>query len=202
MKLLGGEIGGAIDKDKFLFLYQNEYGTLNDNQRGGLLDLLGFIEADSDITDIRWNAYELATVKHECAGTWQPIAEYGKGKGRTYGEPDKKTGLVYYGRGYVQLTWADNYKTMGTFTGADLYQNPDLAMQPDIAYRIMSVGMRKGLFTGVGLSKYINVDKCDYVNARRIINGTDCAEKIAGYATTIEGMLQQCVNEESATATA
>lgn len=182
-----------IDCDKFIFLYQNEYGALNDHQRGGLLDLLGFIQADPDVIDSRWIAYMLATTKHECRNTWWPIPEDGRGKGRTYGEPDKKTGLIYYGRGYVQLTWADNYKTMGTFCGADLYHNPDLAMQPGIAYRIMSVGMRKGLFTGVGLSKYINADKCDYVNARRIINGTDCSDKIAGYAEKIESMLRECI---------
>jgi predicted chitinase len=133
----------------------------------------------------------LATVKHECAGTWQPIAEDGKGKGRKYGTPDPVTGQVYYGRGYVQLTWKANYQAMSKVTGADLVNHPELALTAPVAYRIMEYGMRNGSFTGVGLKKYIHEDVCDYLNARRIINGIDCAELIANYAKTIQGILEQ-----------
>ena len=35
--------------------------------------------------DLRWLAYMLATTFHETARTMQPIEEYGKGKGKTYG---------------------------------------------------------------------------------------------------------------------
>jgi putative chitinase len=182
-----------IDKDKFIFMYeQEEFKTLNDAQRAGLLDLLGFMSADSEINNYQWLAYMLATTFHECAGTWHPIAEYGKGKGKPYGEPDKLTGQTYYGRGYVQLTWKDNYLTLGKLLDVDLVNNPDLAMQPNIAYGIMSWGMRKGLFTGVGLPKYINDSGCDYARARKIINGIDCADKIAGYAIKFESILKEC----------
>lgn len=181
-----------IDIEKFLFIYQGKVGTLNDHQRQGLRDLLGFIVQDIEITDIRWAAYMLATTRHECAGTWQPIAEYGKGKGRKYGEPDPTTGCTYYGRGYVQLTWAANYRAMGIALGIDLYNNPDLAMKSNVAYQIMSRGMRKGSFTGVGLKKYIYDDFCDYRHARKIINGMDCAERIAAYAEEFEDILRQC----------
>ena len=58
------------------------------------------------------------------------------------------------------------------------------------AYRIMSVGMRKGLFTGKKMGDYLNSQGSDYVNARRIINGVDQATKIAGYASTLEGILR------------
>jgi predicted chitinase len=133
----------------------------------------------------------LATTKHETADTFLPIAEYGRGQGLKYGTPDPTTGFVYFGRGFVQLTWGGNYATMSKHVGEDLYRNPDLAMRPDIAYKIMSYGMRNGSFTGVGLSKYINSEKCDYVNARRIINGTDNADKIAGYAVKFETILTQ-----------
>lgn len=182
-----------MDIEKFLFMYQGQNGTLNDHQRQGLTDLLTFVDNDHDITDIRWIAYMLATVKHECADRWLPIAEYGKGKGRAYGDPDKKTGYVYYGRGYVQLTWNHNYQTMSTIIGVDLYQNPDMAMQPEIAYRIMSHGMRYGSFTGIGLKRYINDKQCDYRLSRKIINGLDCAEKIAEYAAGFEDILTVCV---------
>lgn len=175
-----------FDSDKFLFLYQNEYGGLSQPKKDGLLFLLGKISADENITDIRQAAYMLATVKHECAGTWQPIAEYGKGTGKKYGLPDAETGKTYYGRGYVQLTWKENYASMGKVLGVDLVNNPDMAMNAGTAYDIMSYGMRKGSFTGKKLSMYIHDSDCDYINARRIINGTDCAEKIAGYASKIE----------------
>ena len=41
------------------------------------------IRADADVTDVRWAAYMLATVRHECADRWQPIEEFGKGGGAT-----------------------------------------------------------------------------------------------------------------------
>lgn len=181
-----------FDVEKFLFLYANEYGAFKDKRKSdGLADLLQFIEEDEAVSDIRWAAYMLATVKHECAGTWQPIAEYGKGVGRKYGIPDPRTGKTYYGRGFVQLTWYDNYATMGRIFGIDLLHEPDLAMRPEVAYQIMSHGMRKGSFTGKRLGMYIDGDKCDYIGSRRIINALDCAEAIAGYATTLERLLRE-----------
>lgn len=171
-----------IDKDKFLFIYEQEqFKTLTESAQEGLVDLLTFMEADEHLDDLRWCGYMLATVFHEVAGTWHPIAEYGKGKGQRYDSPDPVTKLVYYGRGYVQLTWAGNYKTIGKILGYDLYNNPDLALQPDIAYQVMSYGMRHGTFTGASLKRYFSDKTTDPVNARRIINGTDKAELIAGY---------------------
>ena len=115
---------------------------------------------------------------------------------RKYGMPDVGTGFVYYGRGYVQLTWPGNYKTIGKAIGYDLYHNPDLALEPNIAYSVMSYGMRHGSFTGARLAQHINDKKCDYVEARRIINGTDCAEKIAGYAAKFERILAASIIPE------
>jgi hypothetical protein len=48
-----------------------------------------------------------------------------------------------------------------------------------------------GLFTGKKLSDYIGPGKCDYVAARRIINGTDRARLIAGYARSFQDALKQ-----------
>src|SRR4051812_25042430 len=77
--------------------------------------------------DLRWLAYELATTQWETAHTMQPIEEYGKGSGKKYGVPDPETGEVYYGRGYVQLTWRENYQKMCAPTGCDLDHEPKLA---------------------------------------------------------------------------
>ena len=42
-------------------------------------------------------------------------------------------------------------------------------------------GMQRGWFTGRRLADYFNPERGDWVNARRIINGTDKANLIAGY---------------------
>lgn len=180
----------AIDRTKFFDSYRDSFGPLNQSQVDGLEVLLAALEADPHVTDLRWAAYMLATVKRECGDEWRPIKEYGRGKGLKYGNPDPVTGKVYYGRGYVQLTWKGNYATMGRVFNLDLVNNPDLVLDPDVAYKIMSYGMRHGSFTGVGLKRYIHDDICDYVNARRIINGTDVAHKIAGYAEKLEAALR------------
>lgn len=147
----------------------------------------------SGLTDIRWLAYMLATSYHETARTMQPIEEYGKGRGKPYGQklrhdrkpytfPDK----LYYGRGDVQLTWYENYEAMGKLLGIPLLEQPELALVPEISAKIMIEGMTRGKsnrgdFTGVSLENYFNATKDDPVHARRIINGLDKANLIAGY---------------------
>lgn len=137
-----------------------------------------------------WAAYGLATAKWETAHTMRPIEEYGKGKGRAYGKPDPTTGQIYYGRGYVQLTWGYNYKKAGDKLGADLMRRPELALQPDIAAKIMIAGMSEGWFTGKKLGDYIGPVRKDYVGARKIINGTDHDDDIAAIARKFEVALR------------
>ena len=76
--------------------------------------------------------------------------------------------------------------------GDELYINPAKALDKKIAYDIMSYGMRNGTFTGHKLSDHINGKKCDYENARRIINGLDRYDEIARYAGQIELLLRLC----------
>lgn len=124
----------------------------------------------SGLTDVRWLAYALATAWHETAFTFEPVSEYG---GEKYLR--SKDYWPYYGRGYVQLTWKSNYEKYG------IASEPEKALDPDFAAHIMIDGMTKGIFTGKKLSDYFSETKDDPVGARRIINGTDCAEQIAGY---------------------
>jgi len=179
----------SIDRDRFFTRFRDEFGPLSQPQVDGLNELLTFFEIDPHLTDARWAAYMLATVKHECANTWHPIEEIGRGKGKSYGVADSQ-GRKYYGRGYVQLTWKRNYRVMGNALGLPLGANPDEALQPDNAYWIMSHGMRHGLFTGARLSQFISGQKCDYYQARRIINGLDKAPLIEGYAEAFEYCLK------------
>src|SRR5690606_16382609 len=87
-------------------------GTITQGQVEGMEAILNEWEA-RELTDQRHLAYVLATAFHETAKTMQPVREYGRGKGRPYGDPDPLTGLIYYGRGHVQLTWKGNYRKMG-----------------------------------------------------------------------------------------
>lgn len=148
---------------------------------------------NKDLTDLRWLAYMLATTYHETAQTMQPIEEYGKGRGKAYGRKVKMTRVpytlpnkLYYGRGFVQLTWYENYAKMGRLFGIDLLNNPELALRLDVSTKILFEGMTKGDsnfgdFTGRSLEMYFNAKVDDPINARRIINGRDKALTISKY---------------------
>ena len=141
----------------------------------------------------------------------QPIAEYGKGKGRPYGtwQRNSKGELyaykngnrntvylqseyphLYYGRGETQNTWYDNYEKLSKVFGVDFLKNPDLLLTQEWSTPVTIYSMKNGLYTGRKLSDYINQSKKDYLNARRIINGMDKASLIAGYAETFEKALR------------
>lgn len=180
-----------MDREKFFDVVREPLfaGKLSASQVSGTEAIL--TEAAARRVPLAHLAYMLATAYHETARTMQPIAEYGRGKGRKYGVKGKY-GQVPYGRGYVQLTWDPNYeradKELGL--GGALLRDFNLAMRQDIAAKIMFAGMAEGWFTGKKLSDYISDSKTDYVGARRIINGTDKAKTIAGYASTFEAALR------------
>lgn len=153
-------------------------GSLSTSSVSNMESIIGEWERRG-LTDLRWLAYMLATVLAECGRNMAPVPEVGRGKGRPYGVA--VNGHVYFGRGYVQLTWDYNYRRMGTIVGADLIGNPDLALRQDIAAKILFEGMMRGLFTGKKLADYFNATAEDWKNARRIINGTDRAAEIANY---------------------
>src|SRR3954471_13721270 len=92
-------------------------GSIKPSQVVGLTAILDEWEANHWNSDDRWLAYILATPYHETDKTMQPIREYGRGKGKAYGNPDPQTGQVYYGRGLVQLTWFDNYRKAANHFG-------------------------------------------------------------------------------------
>lgn len=139
---------------------------------------------------IKQVAYILATIYHETAHTFKPVEEYGKGKGKLYGQyfdidRSKYTNLnhLYYGRGFVQITWLSNYKKAKDKLGIDFVNHPEYALDFDNSIKITNIGMVEGWFTGKKLDTYINEKQTDYLNARRIINGTDRAEQIASIAS-------------------
>lgn len=162
-------------------------GRLTKEQMAGVETIL----AASEGLPISHRAYLLATAKHETADTMQPITEYG---GRKYFDkydtgklakalgntPEKDgDGYLYRGRGFVQITGLANYAKAAGKLGVDLIANPDAALNPTVAAQILVRGCSEGWFTGKKLSDYL---PDDFRNARRVVNGTDRADLISGYA--------------------
>jgi hypothetical protein len=176
---------GAVRADLF-------GGELEQVQVDGQTVILAVWEYNTDdaTTDLRHLAYMLATVHHETAQRFWPITEYGS--------QDYLEGKDYYpyiGRGFVQLTWEDNYRKasdeLNLIDERDLVAHPDLALDSLIATRVMFKGMENGWFTGKALSDYFNSSSDDPYNARRIINGTDQADLIKGYHEKFLAALKQ-----------
>lgn len=102
-------------------------------------------------------------------------------------------GWTYRGAGLVQLTGKDNFRRMGQRVGVDLVRYPHLALQMDIAVKALIAGIKHGLYTGKQASDYLpatgRATRAEYVQSRRIINGTFEAAKYAGYAQAFEAAL-------------
>lgn len=176
----------------FFAVVRSKCGALSQSQVDGFISLLNATAR----LPLKHRAYCLATTWHETARTMQPIREYGRGAGHSYGQPAGPWHQVYYGRGDVQLTWERNYiyatkrlhelKLLAPELDLDKYA--DLALRPDIAANILVIGCEEGWFTGKKLGDYSN-----YVDMRRVVNGTDQAHTIAGYADVFEAALKSIV---------
>ena len=101
---------------------------------------------------------------------------------------------VYYGRGYVQLTWWANYATAGPLLGlpaAFFLQDPEQALEASYSYKLMSLCMR----TGAGFANkhkfadYFSGHDREYQSARAMVNGSDHAADIAKIARDFEDIL-------------
>lgn len=110
----------------------------------------------------------------------------------------------WFGRGLVQLTHEFNYSgkirqaVMDQFgSGFDIHAKPAWLLDPDISVFVAIKGMLEGWFTGKGLEDYIDqldeadpLDKLEYIEARRVVNGKDHAKEIAEDALKFERALR------------
>lgn len=149
---------------------------------------LNFVDIDFNRLTIPQWSYVFATVFHETNATFLPIKEaywlseeWRKKNFRYY---------PYYGRGYVQITWKENYAKFSKQLNEDFVKNPDLVMVPKYAFKILVDGFINGDFTGKKITDFIDGNVKDYKGARRCINGTDKAQLIANYAILFEKILQ------------
>lgn len=143
---------------------------------------------DFGYADLRL-AYVLATAWHETGRfkwlkeIWGPTAAQRRYEGREdLGNTVAGDGNKFMGRGLVHITGRRNYTDWSKRLGIDLLKGPQRAEELPTAARILVEGMVKGTFTGKKLQDYINSDQCDFVAARRVVNGQDKAALIAGYA--------------------
>jgi hypothetical protein len=212
-----------FDKATFFQDYRGRFGAIPKSRQmevDGLSFLLDQIELDEQFTVLRQVAYMLATVKGE-TGTFQPVRE-------KRANPQRQPALFklqqryfpsgFFGRGYVQLTHKDNYQKAGQKLAGTIIEvqnadgskrsvnidkdtfvnEPNLVMQPTVAYQILARGMREGWFrsrkngTPFKLSDFIKEGSPpDYKGARNIINAPSSgAEKFAGFAEKFELVLR------------
>lgn len=166
-------------------------GHFTQPQIDGMTAILDSFERSLPQGDVRWLAYMLATTFHETARTMQPVRE-----AFWLSEDWRRRNLryyPYYGRGYVQLTWKENYERAGVVVGANLVSNPDLAMRPDIAAVVMLAGMTQGWFRRDNkgrhtLARYFSGSTNDPSGAREIINGKEF-KTINGVRTLIADVI-------------
>jgi hypothetical protein len=196
----------ASSREVFFTRYKIEFGSLPADKAAVLTQLFSLIEQYKNITDVRYVAYILATIKWETADSFQPIREaFYVNNDFDAAEAWRREHLKYYpyyGRGYVLLTWKENYRIVSEALGlagtdSDLVTYPDKALEPQIAYRILAYGMLNGIFTGKKLSQYITDDKTDYINARQTINRLDKATHIADVAKKFETILRTSLAEQN-----
>ena len=167
-----------LDRDRFFAGVGRLFGGHRDTtQQAGLTAILDDWQTRTPDGDLRWLAYMLATAFHETARTMQPVRE-----AFWLSEQWRKTHLryyPYYGRGYVQLTWSENYAKAGRSIGVNLEASPDLALQPANAASVMFFGMTEGWFRrdrqnrSYMLSRFFDHATDDPVGAREIVNGSE-----------------------------
>lgn len=171
-----------IDRDVFFDAVRGPlfHGSMTQQQVDGMNAILDSWEVNPCSEDLRHVGYALATTAHETGFTMSPIEEYGKGSGKEYGKPDPETNQTYYGRGYVQLTWRENYARADDELG---FQNIDSlewhaerALDHHVAAAVMFQGMTEGWFRGdedgrQTLDRHFNEMTDDAYGAREIING-------------------------------
>ncbi len=114
----------------------------------------------------------LATVKVECP-PFHPIHEYGSPgyfqahyQGRIdLGNTHQGDGILYAGRGFIQITGRNNYRAYGQRLGVDLETYPDKALEPKIAASILALFFKdRGVDAAAELGNWVRV--------RQLVNGS------------------------------
>lgn len=127
----------------------------------------------------------LGTVAVETGG-FLPIPEWASGdayEGRLdLGNTEPGDGRRYKGRGFIQLTGRGNYRSYGKQLGVDLEGNPNLALEPKTAARILAA-----YFLDHGIPAKARAG--DWAGVRRAVNGgTNDLAKFLGFVRGLDSV--------------
>jgi len=185
---------------------------------GRLLDVWdSFYQKDGERDEL---AYDLATSFHETGEALQPVAERGSrgyfakyepgtALGRMLGNTEPGDGWRFRGMGDVQNTGRRNAQLSGMKLTAKLGKTVDFVARPEdrldpvLSAHCLFLGDREGWWSGKALARYLDgKDEPDeeqlreFIAARHVVNGTDKARMIAGYALFFEKALRAADGEE------
>lgn len=118
----------------------------------------------------------------------QALAEAAYGGRLGNGPEGSGDGWLFRGRGIAQITGRANYRNRGAEIGLPLEDQPEMALQPDVAVVLLCGPMARGGYTNKKLSDFFSGNKDDPVGARAIING-DVAENGRKVAETYAALL-------------
>ena len=192
----------AIDRDAFFDRVRADPfgGNLTQSQVDGMNYLLDVWEehfAEQNPTDgTQWLAYCLATAFHETAADDGADRGIREGRRRLLRRSlpgpmaSATTGAATSSSpGTKTTSRASRSSATNTRIECPMVRYPHRMLEHEPAALILYDGSIDGWFTGVGLPQYFNAAKGieDPYNARRVINGTDKADLIAGYYEASRG---------------
>ncbi len=111
-----------------------------------------------------WPKRFTPTLAAEMEGKPVAIASYVYSRRFGNGDISSGDGWRYRGRGFIQLTFKDNYRDAGNAIGVDLVMQPNLAATPAIAFRIAA-----WFWKSKGCNEL--ADKYEFKEITRKING-------------------------------
>ena len=112
------------------------------------------------------------------SASFSTLEEIGRGGGRQYGNEDRETHKVYYGRGHIQVTGKSNYEKINKLLQEFGDYPEDIVKNPDILVEKPEYGARASLCWFI-LNP--NAIKCanngDVIGLTKAINGNGATEK-------------------------
>ncbi len=196
-----------IDRDRFFAEYRSQFGPIkNFVIVNNLQIMLDGLEKWQDRLNpkalLQQMAYVAATVHHETGATYGTFKEQRQVATDTPRRKEVKRlqdrywNTGYYGRGPVQLTWKAEYEWAEKATGRPLLSDPDLLLRDlPLGYEVTIKTMTDPSINGKCMNDYLNENKTDYVDCRRVVNILDQAQKIAGYAEKFYQIFNASVEE-------
>jgi predicted chitinase len=136
----------------------------------------------------------LATVGTE-VGSFEPINEFGDHayftrmyEGRhDLGNVHSGDGARYHGRGYIQVTGRANYHTYGKKLGVPLEDQPELALRPDVAAKVLAAYVADHRIAELAAAG-------DWQGVRRAVNGgLNGWDRFSSLVQGLEGALKTSV---------